>query len=292
MTTADHTNPQIEAQTRLDDFAAAVAAITRAVTAANGGHRPDGAEFIAHVLATVAANLGGTHALTAARPGSWEAAGVRDLVHKTVGWDDEYLMTYRTAPVEIVVNVENELDDLGLFMTYEASADHIGQRLFGDRYAAAMVQTDVLGEVLMQRAHLTGEELEQLEPIDELLDDLRERDYADYQHRFANTIQAEVARIRTADPTSLPANVEISVRFIDHTGDHDDLTDLWGSGLDAQLYRHARETTLLPGSNAAPNWSSGQRFAQQLLAAGHWPHLRIPELAHYGTPTTTTEKDN
>ncbi|HET6294362.1 MAG TPA: hypothetical protein VFG33_13345, partial [Kribbella sp.] len=137
-----------------------------------------------------------------------------------------------------------------------------------------------------------GEELEQLEPIDELLDDLRERDHADYQHRFTNTIEAEVARIRTADPTSLPANVEIAVRLINHTGNPDELTDLWGSGLDAQLYRHARDTTLLPGSNATPNWTSGQRFAQQLLAAGHWPHLRIPELAHYGHPDSTTEKES
>jgi hypothetical protein len=138
MTTPDYTDPQTAAQARHDDFATAVAAITRAVTAANAGHGPDGAEFIAHVLATVAANLGSTNQLTAARPGSWEAAGVQDLVHKTAGWNDEYLMTFRTAPIEVVVNTENELDDLGLFMTYEASADHIGQHLFGDRYAAGV----------------------------------------------------------------------------------------------------------------------------------------------------------
>jgi hypothetical protein len=291
MTDTDHDTTTSD--TSRDDFATAVAAITRAVTAANAGHGPDGAEFIAHVLATVAANLGSAIALTAARPGSWEAAGVQDLVHKTVGWNDEYLMTFRTAPIEVVVNTENELDDLGLFMTYEASADHIGRHLFGDRYAPSLVTMPGQGEGIVRRGQLSVEELEQLEPIDELLWDLQHRDYAEYRQRFAQALHAEVARIRATDPAALPDHVEVTVRFIDHTGNSDELTDLWGPGLESTLYRHARETTRLPGSNDTPDWSGYQQFAAQLLAAGHWPHLRIPELAHYGVPTNTnTEKES
>ena len=52
--------------------------------------------WLAGVLATVAADLGSTEALTAGRPGSWEAEHVRGLVNGTVGWDDEYLDHYKT----------------------------------------------------------------------------------------------------------------------------------------------------------------------------------------------------
>lgn len=52
--------------------------------------------WLGAVLATVAADLGSTHVLTAGRPGSWEAEHVRALVNGTVGWDDEYLEHYKT----------------------------------------------------------------------------------------------------------------------------------------------------------------------------------------------------
>lgn len=51
--------------------------------------------WLASVLASVAAELGSTSALTAGRPGSWEADLVQQLVKGTVGWDDDYLDTYR-----------------------------------------------------------------------------------------------------------------------------------------------------------------------------------------------------
>jgi hypothetical protein len=47
--------------------------------------------WLAAVLSSVAAELGSSEALTAGRPGSWEANLVRQLVKGTVGWDDEYL---------------------------------------------------------------------------------------------------------------------------------------------------------------------------------------------------------
>jgi hypothetical protein len=49
---------------------------------------------LAHVLAIAAAELGSTAALTAGRPGSWEADLVQQLVRGTVGWDDDYLANY------------------------------------------------------------------------------------------------------------------------------------------------------------------------------------------------------
>jgi hypothetical protein len=54
----------------------------------------DFADWLAHVLATVAARLGSTDALIAGRPGSWEADLVQRLVAGTVGYDDEHLADY------------------------------------------------------------------------------------------------------------------------------------------------------------------------------------------------------
>jgi hypothetical protein len=52
--------------------------------------------WLASVLASVAAELGSSSfALTAGRPGSWEADLVQQLVKGTVGWDDDYLDTYK-----------------------------------------------------------------------------------------------------------------------------------------------------------------------------------------------------
>ena len=50
--------------------------------------------WLARVLATAAAELGSTAALTAGRPGSWEADLIQQLVQGTVGWDDDYLVAY------------------------------------------------------------------------------------------------------------------------------------------------------------------------------------------------------
>jgi hypothetical protein len=54
--------------------------------------------WLAQVLATAAAELGSTAALTAGRPGSWEADLVQQLVRGTVGWDDDYLHTFAKEP--------------------------------------------------------------------------------------------------------------------------------------------------------------------------------------------------
>lgn len=51
----------------------------------------DFAGWLAQVLAQVAGQLGGSDALIADRPGSWEAWLVDQLVKFTVGYDDRYL---------------------------------------------------------------------------------------------------------------------------------------------------------------------------------------------------------
>jgi hypothetical protein len=58
----------------------------------------DFAGWLAGVLARTACELGSSDALTAGRPGSWEADLVRRLVQGTVGWDDECLDAYAKDP--------------------------------------------------------------------------------------------------------------------------------------------------------------------------------------------------
>lgn len=54
----------------------------------------DVGETIARALARLAAEVGGTHEVIKARPGSWEAALVADLLRGTVGPDDGNLPLY------------------------------------------------------------------------------------------------------------------------------------------------------------------------------------------------------
>lgn len=65
----------------------------------------DFADFLASVLAAVAANLGSTGRVVAGRPGSWEAELVTQLLTGTVGTHDEWLFEHRTEPVVVPVNV-------------------------------------------------------------------------------------------------------------------------------------------------------------------------------------------
>ena len=66
----------------------------RAAILAAAREQHDFGGWIAGVLASVAADVGSTAALTAGRPGSWEADLVQQLVKGTVGWDDEHLADY------------------------------------------------------------------------------------------------------------------------------------------------------------------------------------------------------
>ena len=65
----------------------------------------DVAEVIANSAAAAAANVGGPEALLSGRPGSWEAAALRQLLTGAMGDDPDYWDTLRTEPVTIRLNV-------------------------------------------------------------------------------------------------------------------------------------------------------------------------------------------
>jgi len=62
------------------------------------GRGEDIGETVARGLARLAAGLGSSAAVTAARPGSWESEAIARLLASTVGPDDEDLDRYRTTP--------------------------------------------------------------------------------------------------------------------------------------------------------------------------------------------------
>ena len=74
--------------------------------------RIDWAAFVTEALAGAAANAGGIDTVLAGRPGSWEAARIRDTLISTVGDDEADLMRHRSEPVDIVLTPEQILYDL------------------------------------------------------------------------------------------------------------------------------------------------------------------------------------
>lgn len=113
-----------------DVLADAVAVLTeathlsnqRARRTADGGWEPDPdappdridwAAFVTQALAGATANADGINNVLAGRPGSWEAARIRDTLVSTVGDDEWDLMRHRTEPVDIVLKPEQILYDVG-----------------------------------------------------------------------------------------------------------------------------------------------------------------------------------
>lgn len=79
------------AMTKSDDYTQRAGSTILA--AARAEH--DFGGWLAAVLADVAAELGSSDALTAGRPGSWEAELVQRLTKGTVGWADECLADHK-----------------------------------------------------------------------------------------------------------------------------------------------------------------------------------------------------
>ena len=88
----------------------------------------DFAEFVAQALVAAAANVGGVETVLAGRAGSWEADAVRQLLHGTAGYDDAFLVGYRTEPLVVEVFVDEILNDLGVWENYDAVLREIHRR--------------------------------------------------------------------------------------------------------------------------------------------------------------------
>jgi len=89
-----------------------VTVLTRAATSRHiDGTARDFADFLTHVLAATAANVGGPDHLLAGRPGSREAAHLEELVRGAMGDDRADWLWFRTAPVTVGLNVAELVED-------------------------------------------------------------------------------------------------------------------------------------------------------------------------------------
>jgi hypothetical protein len=233
-----------------------VDAVTVLTAAARTGS--DFAEFVAHAVAGVAANLGGIEELLAGRPGSWEAHYVRELLTATVGHDEQYLHQHRTEPVVIRVHVDDVLTDLGYADLYYLDAD-----IELNRRQDAIYATAPAGLTVAQQAALT-----QLEQLRERIDAQRRADWTGYGAAFAENVR----RVAAEALPGLAVPVEVVI-------DHDWRNEL-GSGTDSlslefRIWDRARARTPLPGSGIPLNeYPPGVNIAQAERDAGRTPTHR------------------
>jgi len=211
--------------------------------------RADFAEFVTHAVAGAAANLGGIEHALAARPGSWEADKVRDMLHCTVGYDEDYLDEHRTEPVVVRVHVDDILNELGVWKLYDEAHDELDRR--HDTIAiptAAGVPGDPTFEAAL--AALEPATAEQ-EAASDVVEELRERLDAQQGHESADYGEAFKANIHRA-ATELFPGLRVPVEVIVELDWQNDIglsdTELERGGPTWRLWETARLNTPLPGT--------------------------------------------
>jgi hypothetical protein len=94
-----------------DLYTASITILTRAATKSSSDGNTDFADFLAHVLAATAANVGGPSRLVAGRPGSWESCCLDSLVRGTMGNQPNDWTWFRTQPIVVPLNVAELIED-------------------------------------------------------------------------------------------------------------------------------------------------------------------------------------
>ncbi len=234
----------------------AVAALTAAAGLTYTERWPDGtassrpcdwAEFVTLALAGAAANIGGIETVLAGRPGSWEADAVRRLLTATVGHDEQQLLTHRTNPVVVSINVDDMMVDLGAWQAYDDACDALLRR-YDDLGLSDVRRTSGSAlDVLASLAAASPEQergCEQIAELEHRLEQQRRQDWADYGTALATHIQAQVSQI---EGLRVPVVVHIDVDLVPAASP----PGTWGSGvgesLPERLLHAAVEATPLPG---------------------------------------------
>jgi hypothetical protein len=148
------------------------------------------------VITAVAANLGGVEELLAARPGSWEADRVRQIVYRTVGEDEQLLLRYRTEPIVLRLDPEDVFYDVGLDELYQS--DFVATE-------AAIAAADDAGDV---------EQLERAEQLLGRVEELWTRDLGTYHAAYEQTIRAVLAARGVTVPFQLRSAPPWATRWL------------------------------------------------------------------------------
>jgi len=162
----------------------------------------DFADFLASVLAGVAANVGSIDRLTAGRPEAWEADLVHQLVAGTVGYDETWLYEHRTEPVVVPLNVPALAWDLPGFPDHDEALEAALQPF----YAATDPTPDG------QSAEWTDEQWDALEAAREATEtavlDTYARLYRDYADAFTTAVQTAAAQLPALAAAGIPVAVQ------------------------------------------------------------------------------------
>ena len=194
----------------------------------------DWAEFVTRALAGAAANIGGVETVLAGRGGSWEADLVRQLLHGTVGPDEEWLLEHRTEPVTVDLNVADILGDLGAWGWYDEAYLEL------DRLGSAIGSSDATDE---EKERLYDE----VADLNDRLDQLEQTDAAAYGAALKAHIEAAAAAL-----PGLRVPVVVNVELT-HTTRPEPVGDQWlGLRLADRLREDAIAATPLPGGNQSP----------------------------------------
>lgn len=244
----------------------------------------DFAEIACHVLTAVAANVGGVETLLSGRPGSWEADLIRRIVTSTAGMDDDELLSYRTEPVRLAIDVEGTFDDFGLYDLYEEAVDELIRRVnaadealfeatataeerarldqIGDateklhiedeRNAALVREAQAIVEGIIRRSEEAGDPLAaalaKATAAHATVERLWEQDQAAYVEAYRATARRVLSERR--------ASVSLEL-LVDAPGASWAATAPKWDALTEELHQIARASTPLPMTGQAPDWSDG-----------------------------------
>jgi hypothetical protein len=259
----------------------------------------DFAEFLTLAVASTAANVGGVEELLVGRPGSWEADYVRNMLHSTVGFEEAQLLEHRTEPVVLTVNAEAILWDLGIGALYEESLRELQRQECAIGVPCVVRDDGVIAPVDPGSAPLTPEEQARfredcgegwLRPgarvtffrtpaeedefarlwlLEERVEELRERETAEFGEAFRASVLAELER----EPIpGLRVPVEVRVQ-LDNVGPAPEQGFPFFA---VRLFEAAWLSTPLPGSGLRLlDYPPGADVARVEREAGRLPHQRL-----------------
>lgn len=187
----------------------------------------DVGQVVAHVLTGLAANVGGPDRLLHLAPTSWQAAAVRQIVHRAGGDDDVVLLAHRTRAIRLHIDPAATLPGMGLRAL--ADRDVLDLRAQVDQVEQELVD---LGLRVDQRARLEGLDAQYLhiDPRDPATADLRRAVWVERAQRRTQAL-AQGRQIAGSTAATLDA-LRATIARID---------ELWAS--DVALYRQAYAAT-------------------------------------------------
>lgn len=212
---------------------------------------------------SVPGDVGGINALLAGRPGSWEADAACRLLEGTVGPDESALWHHRTEPVQVIVNVDDILTDLGYTRLYEDSARHVEEQI-----ASLLPANPTDAEIELADTRVE-ERLSQLEAQ-------RDVDWAAYGAAFSKAVTEAAPHLLPG--LAVPVHVVVNTTYQGHLGSAQEPT-----GPAPLLWDWAWHSTPPPGSRIPLRDHPPGDVSQHARQAGNLPHQRLPG-AHLDQP--------